>query len=229
MGELLTALACAWDAIRARHDEVPPVVLVTGPCGRPHAKRRKLGHFRAIGWGPHADGGVSELEAAIKVVDDLIESGDVTALTEALRISAEATFRSAAHLCHDAHRFVGEVFITWDGLALPPSELLATVLHEAAHSIASERGIRNTSRQGRYHNQRFKAIAEELGLKVSPDPPFGWSRTTLTARAAATYSQSLQSLAPALSPLRDLQLSATAPGRGAKHSATRLACARTKP
>jgi hypothetical protein len=226
MGELLTAFACAWDAIRARHDEVPPVVLVTGPCLHPGAERRKLGHFRAVGWGPPDDGGRSELEAAIRVVDDLIESGDVTALGDALSTSAEATLRSAAQLCHDAHQFVGEVFITSDGLALPPSDLLAIVLREAAYSLASERGVKDTSRQGRYHNQRFKAIAEELGLEVSRDPPFGCSRTSLTAAAAATYSQTLESLGLALSRLHDSQPSATAPrpGRGAKRNATSFDC-----
>jgi hypothetical protein len=163
MGELLTALACAWDAIRARHDALPPVVLATGPRVRPRGKRPKLGHFRAIGWGPPENGGVSGLEAAIRVVDDLIESGDVTALGEALRASAEATLRSAAQLSRDAHAFVSEVFITSDGLALPPSDRLATVLHQAAHSIASERGVKDTSRQGCYHNQRFKAIWDAPG------------------------------------------------------------------
>lgn len=38
------------------------------------------------------------------------------------------------------------------------------VLHEAAHGLAIARGIRDTSRGGRYHNRRFLAVALELGL-----------------------------------------------------------------
>ncbi|MFD1534873.1 hypothetical protein [Pseudonocardia aurantiaca] len=34
--------------------------------------------------------------------------------------------------------------------------------HEkAAHALAHVRGIKDTSRQGRWHNARFKALAEE--------------------------------------------------------------------
>jgi hypothetical protein len=38
------------------------------------------------------------------------------------------------------------------------------VLHEAAHGLAVVRGIRDTSRGGRYHNRRFLALAYEVGL-----------------------------------------------------------------
>ncbi|HWM39885.1 MAG TPA: hypothetical protein VNS49_22515, partial [Streptomyces sp.] len=44
------------------------------------------------------------------------------------------------------------------------------LLHEAVHGIAAARGIRDTSRAGRYHNRRFLVIAEELGL-VHPEEP----------------------------------------------------------
>lgn len=38
------------------------------------------------------------------------------------------------------------------------------LLHEAAHGLAAARGIRDTSRGGRYHNRRFLAVACEVGL-----------------------------------------------------------------
>ena len=41
--------------------------------------------------------------------------------------------------------------------------------------LASERGVKDASGQGRYHNRRFKTIAEELGLDVGQGPPFGWT------------------------------------------------------
>ena len=56
-------------------------------------------------------------------------------------------------------------------------------LHEAAHALATQRGIKDTSAaDNRYHNKRFAALAAELGLR-SPDTPdkiTGWSSCTLT-------------------------------------------------
>ena len=44
-GWLLRALAEGWNAIRVRHEELPPVVLVIGPGPVPAATRIELGHF----------------------------------------------------------------------------------------------------------------------------------------------------------------------------------------
>jgi hypothetical protein len=38
-------------------------------------------------------------------------------------------------------------------------------VHEAAHGLANTRGVKDTSRQGRYHNKRFRALAEELAWR----------------------------------------------------------------
>jgi ABC-type Zn uptake system ZnuABC Zn-binding protein ZnuA len=58
-------------------------------------------------------------------------------------------------------------------------QTLATLLHEAAHLVAAERNVKDTSNGGRYHNQKFKKIAEELGLVVGKQDPYGWTDTTL--------------------------------------------------
>jgi hypothetical protein len=60
-----------------------------------------------------------------------------------------------------------EVFVGGEGLARGPADVLGTLLHEAAHALAHVRGIKDTSRQGRWHNTRFKALAEELGIEVA--------------------------------------------------------------
>lgn len=72
-----------------------------------------------------------------------------------------------------------QVFLGGERLALGPELVLSTLLHEAAHGIASVRGVKDTSRQGRYHNRRFRAIAEELGLTVREDGTRGHSHTEL--------------------------------------------------
>lgn len=58
-----------------------------------------------------------------------------------------------------------QVFIAAETLAQHPGKLLETMLHEAAHTVAMTRGIKDTSRQNRYHNGRFRTICEELGLE----------------------------------------------------------------
>ena len=63
-----------------------------------------------------------------------------------------------------------EIMISGEGLRRSP-EVLATLLHEAAHALAHARGIKDTSRQGRYHNKQFKNRAEEVGLAVEHDDP----------------------------------------------------------
>ena len=72
------------------------------------------------------------------------------------------------------------------------------MLHEAAHALADVRGIKDTSRQGRYHNKHFKALAEELGLAVDSHPAIGWSITTVTDTTAEHYADQLTALAAAM-------------------------------
>ena len=75
-------------------------------------------------------------------------------------------------------------------------------VHEGAHALASVRGVKDASRQGRYHNCHFKTIAEELGLDVAQDPPFGWTATTVPAATAARYTDALATLSQELSSAR---------------------------
>ena len=188
-------LARAWNAIRARHVDVPPVVLVIGLRSPQLATRCRLGHFSPIRWlPPHDKHGSTELQATIDVVKTAMNDDDLTALQAALHASATAVLQSARQLSHDAKASLGEVLITHDGLTDQAAQVLAIILHEAAHSVTWERGIKDTSRQGRYHNHQFRSAAEELGLQVQRDSAFGWTQTTLRASTAATYSGVLREL-----------------------------------
>jgi hypothetical protein len=91
-----------------------------------------------------------------------------------------------------------EVFVGGEGLARGPAEVLATLLHEAAHALAHVRGIKDTSRQGRWHNARFKALAEEVGIEVSKDDRIGWSPTTLPTDTRDSYDEVIAGLGQAL-------------------------------
>jgi hypothetical protein len=94
--------------------------------------------------------------------------------------------------------YVHEVLIGGEGLQRGAADVLATLLHEAAHAIATVREIADTSRQGRYHNARFKALAEELGLSVARHPAIGWSLTTLPAPTASRYESTIATLQRAI-------------------------------
>lgn len=52
-----------------------------------------------------------------------------------------------------------------DALARSPREVVCQIAHEAAHALAHALGVADTSKRGRYHNARFKALAEHLGLE----------------------------------------------------------------
>lgn len=91
-----------------------------------------------------------------------------------------------------------EMFVAGEGLSRGPAEVLATLLHEGAHGVAAARKVQDTSRQGRWHNARYRAIAAELGLDVAQAPGIGWSDTTAPPATAARYTAELGDLAAAL-------------------------------
>ncbi|MGL4297893.1 MAG: hypothetical protein ACRCW4_02330 [Candidatus Neomicrothrix subdominans] len=114
---------------------------------------------------------------------------------------------------------VAELFVGGEGLQRGAESVLATLLHEAAHGIAHVRGVQDTSRQGRYHNGRYRELGEEVGLTITKTGDIGWSGTALAAGTAEEYSVEVDELADALVAYRraEGQLSAdpgTGPGGG---------------
>lgn len=108
-----------------------------------------------------------------------------------------------------------EILIAGEGLDRGPRLVFATLLHEAAHALAFARGIRDTSRGGRYHNRRFMAVATELGLQVGALRPYGLAATTMLPATAAQYSATLDELADALVMWRAAELPR---GRTTRHT-----------
>ena len=155
---MVAALEAAWAAIRARHPELPAVVIVLGAGSGDRGGALRLGHFAAMRWSPT----------------------DPT---------SDGTGAGAG---------LAEVFIGGEGLARGPVDVLGTLLHEAAHALAHVRGVQDTSRQGRWHNVRFKAIAEELGIAVEKDPKLGWSPTTVPDGPREAYAAVIAELGSAL-------------------------------
>ena len=93
---------------------------------------------------------------------------------------------------------VHELLIGGEGLARGALDVFTTVLHEAAHALAIARAIADTSTDGRYHNARYKQLAEELGLHVQRDRHFGWSTTTLPPATSQRYQPAIDAIANAI-------------------------------
>jgi hypothetical protein len=93
---------------------------------------------------------------------------------------------------------VPEVLISGEGLERGARPTLCTLMHEAAHGLAHARGISDTSRQGRYHNRRYAALAEELGLEVVSDKQRGHAGTSMPDATAAQWETELADLEAAL-------------------------------
>jgi hypothetical protein len=83
---------------------------------------------------------------------------------------------------------IHELFVGAEGLKRGATAVLGTLLHEASHAVAEQRSIKDTSRQGRYHNKNFKTVAEELGITVEHSEKLGWSTTTVPDETASLYS-----------------------------------------
>ena len=60
-----------------------------------------------------------------------------------------------------------ELLVSVEALGRGGRGLLGTVKHQATRGVAWTRQIADTSRQGKFRNGRFRAIAEELGLEVT--------------------------------------------------------------
>lgn len=90
-----------------------------------------------------------------------------------------------------------EVMISGEGLNRPAADVLETLIHEAAHGVAATRKIEDTSRQGRWHNGKYKKLAVELGLQTQRDTSCGLT-TSLADGTLAQYAPTLADLTDAL-------------------------------
>jgi len=117
---------------------------------------------------------------------------------------------------------VHELFIGGEGLARGGADVLGTLLHEATHGAAQTRGIKSTSRGGRYHNRKFQEIGEELGLSLTYDPTLGWSSTTVPTATAARYSPEVAAITAALNAHRLAE--ATTGGRTSNNNGVSAMC-----
>lgn len=121
---------------------------------------------------------------------------------------------------------VHELFISGENLERGAVAVLGTLLHEAAHGINHTQGVQGTSRQGRYHNKRFKKQAEALGLIITHAASIGWSHTEVPEHTAQKWSKELAMLDEAITAHRKQTPITTATGGSNNGHALTCACGR---
>jgi hypothetical protein len=86
-----------------------------------------------------------------------------------------------------------EVNLQRDGQNLPGGEVMAWLLHQAAHASSGPA----TSMEGRWHSDGYRDAAQALGLAVEKGPT-GWGRTVLARGSASRYRTEITALDRAL-------------------------------
>lgn len=92
---------------------------------------------------------------------------------------------------------IHEVVVVAEHLDRSAEEIVATLIHEAAHAMNFHAGIFDCS-ASQYHNKRFKEAAQELGLIVEKTFHYGFAYTALSASSAVLYRSEIQDLEKAL-------------------------------
>jgi hypothetical protein len=93
---------------------------------------------------------------------------------------------------------VHELFVGGEGLERGAAAVMGTLLHEATHGLALARDVQDVSRNGRYHNAKFRDLAELMGISVEHSQQLGWSTTTLTEDGAKEYATAIRRLDAAM-------------------------------
>lgn len=114
----------------------------------------------------------------------------------------------------DASKRTHEIFLAGESLARGGVGTFGTIVHELAHAYAEANGIKDTSNAGRYHNKRFKAIAEGFGLSIGYHGTIGHSPTTVPAETVARYQSVIDALDAAITMYRGGSVASVAPTGG---------------
>ena len=70
-----------------------------------------------------------------------------------------------------------EINISAEYISMPIECTIDTMIHEMIHLYCRENNIQECSRNGKYHNKKFKELAEKCGLKVYKTNTYGYNTT----------------------------------------------------
>lgn len=159
----------------------------------------------------HLSGIVAALEGAHEIIREKTGAPRVTILV------TRKTGRTMGHFTHSKLWKAGEdsfheIMISANYFERGARAVLGTLLHEVAHSIDAQNGIQGVSGDG-YHNQKFRATAEALGLTITQAKGIGWSVTEVSDECASRWSDALALIESALSLMADSEQGKKSVGR----------------
>lgn len=109
---------------------------------------------------------------------------------------------------------VHELFVSGEALMREPEETMTTLLHEASHAISYSKGVKGTSRKGKYHNKKFVKQSEELGLVWPEGQPAckvrGFSAVVMKPEAVELYASTIEAIREGRAAWRELGLAPAA-------------------
>ena len=124
---------------------------------------------------------IDELQRAFKLLNERyfnneLEKPVITILVDSTTgaygwISASKVWSSKDN------KWFREINICAEYLNRPAVEVITTLMHEMCHLYNVQNGIKDTSRAGTYHNEKFKTVAERNGLIVEKSEKYGYCIT----------------------------------------------------
>lgn len=184
---MVATLERAWTDIQHHNPDVPNAVIVV--ASGTEGKQPKAGHYSRLRW--------KDVEIVHK--------------------GRTSRSRKTAKKKKKAPEPMAEILIGGEGLANGSGDVMDTLLHEAAHAMAAVRGIDECSRQGRYHNTKFRDLATELGLIAEKDGASGFAKTKLPVATLKKYRKTIEAIGKAITKVRTPNAK-----RGAKAAPSRM-------
>ena len=114
--------------------------------------------------------------------------------------------KSWAHTDASIDTPLHEVLLSGESLKRGAVPTFGTIVHELAHAYCHANDIQDTSNRGRYHNKKFKEVAEEFGLLIEQAPTIGYSVTEVSEATTAKYAEVIQDLSDAIHVYRSTSL-----------------------
>ena len=119
------------------------------------------------------------LESAFDILNDRYFGGELPKVV----ITVQSSPRTYGHYTKynawsDSEKGFREINLSAENLDRSVFLTISTLTHEMVHHYCDLKGIKDCSRNGTYHNKRFKEQAEQRGLIIEYDSKIGYSITS---------------------------------------------------
>lgn len=169
---------------------------------------------------------LSGIVAALEGAHEIIR--EKTGAPRATILVTRKTGRTMGHFTHAKLWKAGEesfheIMISANYFERGARAVLGTLLHEVAHSLDLQAGIQGVTGDG-YHNKKFKATAEALGLTITQAQGIGWSVTEVSDECAARWADALALIENAMKLMADSESAGKTKGRNKNLKVAQCRC-----